>query len=148
MGITLKTVLMVGLMAGFTAPIAANAADISPTLLIETGPSDNPAYRRMVSVKYLSGNRVTANYRAYNRREFINVPNNNTPAIVISSCARGSATPLRDIKSFEKDEKRRVRSGQAPIARTFCIKNINNWQAQNKDRYLDPIFDSMPYLAK
>ena len=149
-GITLKITLIMGVIAGFGLPflpMAARAADVSPTLLIETGPSDKPAYRRMISIKYLRGNSVTANYKAYNRREFINTPNT-TPATVIAACASGRATSLGDIKSFEKDETRRMRNGQAPIARTFCIKNISNWQAKNKDRYLDPIFESMPYLAK
>ncbi len=136
-----------GVIAGFSLPMMAQAADVSPTLLIETGPSDKPAYRRMISIKYLNGTYVTANYKAYNRREFINTPNT-TPANIIAACASGRATSLGDIKSFEKSETRRKRSGQAPEKRTFCIKNIGNWQAKNKDRYLDPIFESMPYLAK
>lgn len=139
-----KTALIMSLMAGFSAPALA---ETSPTLLIETGPSDNPAYRRMVHVKYLNGSSVTANYRAYNRREFINVPSV-TPQNEIAACARGAATPLRDIKAFERDEARRKNSGKAPERRSFCIKNIPNWTAKNKDKYLDPIFESMPYLAK
>ncbi len=144
MGSLLKTVLAASVLTGFSLTAFA---DTSPTLLIETGPSDNPNYRRMVSIKYLSGTRVTANYKAYNRREFINTPNT-TPSDKISTCVRGQATSLRDIKSFERDENRRSRSDQAPESRTFCIKNIQNWTQKNKDIYLDPIFDSMPYLAK
>jgi len=40
---------------GVAAPVFAQSADVSPTLLIESGPSDNPQYRRMIFVKYLSG---------------------------------------------------------------------------------------------
>ncbi len=146
MGHWLKFVILGVFMAGLASATPA-LADTGPTLLIETGPSDNPAYRRMVIVKYLSGTRVTANYKAYNRREFIKTPNT-TPANTIATCANGRATSLGDIKAFEKDEARRVRGGQAPLTRTFCLKNIKNWQAKNKDRYLDPIFDSMPYVAR
>ena len=147
MGIMLKTALAVSVIAGLSVPITAQAADVSPTLLIETGPSDMAAYRRMISVKYLNGASVTANYKAYNRREFINTPNS-TPANLIAACASGRATSLKDIKSFEKDEGRRARNGEAPETRTFCIKNVKNWDAKNKDKYLDPIFASMPYLAQ
>jgi len=69
-----KTVLKLTAIAASLAVLPTNAAqaqfgDVSPVLLIESGPSDNPTYRRMVVVKYLSGNRVGANYAAYNRPE-------------------------------------------------------------------------------
>ena len=144
MGYVLKIALLAGFLSGLS--LTANA-ETSPTLLIETGPSDNPAYRRMVNVKYLSGSQVTANYRAYNRREFINVPNV-TSQDKIEACARGAATSLREINAFKRDEASRARSGKAPETRSFCLKNIQNWTDRNKDKYLDPIFDSMPYLAK
>ena len=142
-----KTIAIATLMVGFSAPLTAAAADQSPTILIETGPSDNPAYRRMVFVKYLSGNYVASNYKAYNRREFINVPDKGMSDRV-TACARGAATSLSEIKSYERAEAKRKRKGQAPESRTFCIKNINNWNAKNKDKYLDPIFASMPYVAQ
>ncbi len=144
MGYALKIVVLAGFLTGFSVP--ANA-ETSPTLLIETGPSDNPAYRRMVNVKYLNGASVTANYRAYNRREFISVPNV-TPQDKITACARGAATSLREITTFKREEADRIRKGQAPEIRSFCLKNIQDWTGGNKDKYLDPIFDSMPYLAK
>lgn len=144
MGKTLKILLGMAILCA--VPTSA-FADTSPTLLIETGPSDNPAYRRMVTIKYLSGARVTANYKAYNRREFINAPNT-TDTNAIAQCARGRATPLSDIKSFERTEKQRSQSGQAPESRTFCVKNISDWTDKNKDKYLDPIFEGMPYLAQ
>jgi len=142
-----KMAAAAALVAGFAGPLTAFAADISPTILIETGPSDNPAYRRMVFVKYLSGNNVTSNYKAYNRREFINVPDKSVSERV-TACARGGATSLSEIKAYERDEAKRKRKGQAPEPRSFCIKNVNNWNAKNKDKYLDPIFASMPYLAQ
>jgi len=36
---------------------------------------------------------------------------------------------------------------EAPAIAHFCIKNIENWEAGNKDNYLDPIFDGMPHAA-
>ncbi len=120
-------------------------ADTSPTLLIESAPSDNPNYRRMIYVKYLQGNKVSASYKAYNRREFVRTPVT-TPDSVIKSCASGKATSLRDIRKFQKDEAQRDRSGLTPTPTTFCIKGISNWTDKNKDIYLDPIFDSMPYV--
>ncbi|MBL4870392.1 MAG: hypothetical protein JKX72_05510, partial [Robiginitomaculum sp.] len=80
-------------------------------------------------------------------REFISVPNV-TSQDKIDACARGTATSLREITSFKRDEANRVRTGKAPETRSFCLKNIQNWTDSNKDKYLDPIFDSMPYLAK
>jgi len=130
-----------------TAPTAnAQFGDLSPVLLVESGPSDNPEYRRMVFVKFLSGNRVGVNYKAYNRTEFIQVPNT-TPQDIISACANGAATPLRQIKSFERDEARAARSGKAPQVVRFCIKNVQGWEAGNRNKYLDPIFEGMPHAA-
>lgn len=140
----MKALFVIGLACGVSAPAFA---DTSPTLLIETGPSDNPAYRRVVSIKYLNGAQVTANYKAYNRREFINAPNT-TDANAIAQCVRGSATTLSDIKAFERAEQSRSQSGQAPESRTFCVKNISDWTEKNKDLYLDPIFEGMPYVVK
>ncbi len=119
--------------------------DVSPVILLETGPSDMAGYRKMVRVKYLSGNRVTAHYKAYNRREFINVKDRNSNAAT-QECARGKATSLKEIRAYEKSEAKRKRQGLAPEPRTFCIKNIPNWMEKNKDRYLNPIFASMPWV--
>ena len=145
-----KTAMIAGLLAGLTSfsavPANAQGRDISPTILIETGPSDNPAYRRMVYVKYLNGPNVSSNYKAYNRREFINVPDKSANENV-RGCANSRATPLSQIKAFERAEAKRKRAGQAPEARSFCIKNVGNWDAKNKDKYLDPIFAGMPYVA-
>ena len=89
-----RTLTILGLAAGLlaNAPTAqAQFGDLSPVLLLESGPSDNPEYRRMVFVKFLSGSHVSVNYKAYNRAEFKQVPNT-TPGDVISSCANGPAT--------------------------------------------------------
>lgn len=122
------------------------ASDMSPNLLIQSAPSDQPAYRRMVIVRYLDGPRIRASYKAYNRREFINLPNQGMLEEA-ASCANNRATPLSQIKAFERAEAKRKRAGQAPETRSFCIKNINNWSAGNKDKYLDPIFAGMPYVS-
>ena len=113
MKLILKTALAASLAFGLSAPAIAQSADVSPTLLIETGPSDNPQYRRMIFVKYLSGNHVSVNYRAYNRAEFTQVPNT-TPANVIRDCANGRATSLGEIQAFERAEADRKRRGQPP----------------------------------
>lgn len=158
MNIVSKTMGLVGVLTGLVIGSVglsgvANAQahnqgrDVSPTILIETMPSDNPAYRRMVFVKYLNGSYVTSNYKAYNRREFINVPDKSVSDNV-RGCANSRATPLSEIKSFERAEAKRKRNGQAPEARSFCIKNVSNWTAKNKDKYLDPIFAGMPYVAQ
>ncbi|PHR91377.1 MAG: hypothetical protein COA69_12780 [Robiginitomaculum sp.] len=118
-------------------------AEMSPTLIIETGPSDNPAYRRMIFVKYLVGTQVSANYKTYNRREFINTPNTMATSL-IAACAYGPSTSLNEIKAYEREENRRAQAGQAPEQRTFCIKNISDWTDVNKDKYLDPIFQGLP----
>lgn len=124
----------------------AQFGDVSPVLLIETGPSDNPEYRRMVFVKFLSGTRVGVNYAAYNRTEFIQTPNT-TPSDVIAACANGAATPLREIKNFERAEAKRKRRGEAPEVVRFCIKNVQNWEGGGRKTYLDPIFNGMPHAA-
>ena len=132
---------------GLTAAAPVVFADTSPTLLIESGPSDNPEYRRMIFVKYLNGDRVNVNYKTYSRSEFKQVPNT-TPGDIISACARGGATSLSEIKAFEAAEARRKRSGQAPEVVRFCIKNVSNWEARNRDAYLDPIFNGLPLAPK
>ena len=129
------------------APTAnAQFGDLSPVLLVESGPSDNPEYRRMVFVRFLSGNRATVNYKAYNRAEFIQVQNA-APSEAISACANGAATSLREIKAFERAEARAKRSGKAPEVVRFCIKNVQNWEGGNRAKYLDPIFEGMPHAA-
>ena len=147
----LKTGLKAALVAASLAVLPTGAAqaqfgDVSPVLLIESGPSDNPTYRRMVLVKYLAGNRVGVNYAAYNRTEFIKTPNI-TPAEFINACANGAPTSLRDIKKFQREEAKRARSGQPPEIARFCIKNVQSWEGGGRDRYLDPIFDGMPYAS-
>lgn len=134
--------LLLTAMAGFTA-IPVQAQDRSPVLLIETGPNDQPGLRRVIFVKYLSGNQVRLNYRADNRTEFQRV-DPATPQALVDSCANGPATRLSDIIAFSRDEKRRAKRGQAPEVRSFCIKNVNDWNRRNRDVYLDPIFDGMP----
>lgn len=130
-----------------SVPAAAQSSDTSPVLFLESGPSDNPEYRRMVFVKYLSGEQVRVAYKAYNRSEFAQVQNT-TPQDIISQCARGSATSFSDIRSFERADARRKRNGQAPEVVKFCIKNVSGWETQgNREKYLDPIFNGMPYAA-
>jgi len=141
-----------GLMvsASMAAPIfaqtAPQTADISPMLLIETGPSDNPDYRRMVFVKYLSGNAVTVAYKAYNRAEFIQVPDT-TPDTLIQACLNGPATTLSDIKAYQADEAKARGESQTPTITHFCIKGVTGWEAGNRSIYLDPIFEGMPHAA-
>ncbi|NNC36669.1 MAG: hypothetical protein EX271_06840 [Acidimicrobiales bacterium] len=134
--------LIISLLGGISLPVFAQGADVSPTLFVESMPSDNPKYRRMVYVRYLSG----ASYKAYNRREF-NLATSATSEQNVRKCANGSASSLRDIRAFEKAEKRRAQSGQVPEYAAFCIKSIPNWEAKNKDVFLDPIFEGMPYVA-
>lgn len=144
-----RTLTILGLAAGMlaTAPVAqAQFGDLSPVLLVESGPSDNPEYRRMIFVKFLSGSHVSVNYKAYNRTEFKQVPNT-TPRDVITACANGAATTLSEIRSFERDEARAQRSGQAPKVVRFCIKNVQNWEGGNRNKYLDPIFEGLPHAA-
>ena len=144
-----RTLTILGLAAGLlaTAPAAqAQFGDLSPVLLLESGPSDNPEYRRMVFVKFLSGDYVTVNYKAYNRAEFKQVPNT-TPRNIISECANGRATTLGELRAFERDEARAQRSGKTPKVVRFCIKNVQNWEGGNRSKYLDPIFEGLPHAA-
>lgn len=141
-----KTALVSAILSIGAAPAFAQSADVSPTLLIESGPSDNPKYRRMIFVKYLSGNYVSVNYRAYNRAEFTQVPNT-TPNDVIAGCANGRASTLSEIRAFERAEARRERSGQAPEIARFCVKNVSNWEGGQRTTYLDPIFNGLPHAA-
>lgn len=139
-----KTVLVLSAaLCALSWPAAAQNAPVSPVLLIETGPSDNPNYRRMVFTKYLQGDRVAVNYKAYNRTEFIQVAPQ-TPLELVQSCTRGKASSLRDLRAFEKAEAARLRSGDAPEIARFCIKNIRNWDEAARKKYLDPIFNGMP----
>lgn len=142
----INAALITGLLSFGAAPAIAQSADVSPTLLIETGPSDNPDYRRMIFVKYLSGNYVSVNYRAYNRAEFTQVPNT-TPNDIISACANGAASSLREIRAFERAEAKRKRRGEAPEIVRFCVKNVSNWEGGQRSTYLDPIFNGMPHAA-
>ena len=146
-----KSVLLSAAMAvGGTAALAGTAqaqfGDLSPVLLVESGPSDKPQYRRMVYVKFLSGERVSVNYAAYNRTEFKQVPNT-TPREIISACANGPATTLAELQAFQRAEAQAERRGQRPQVVRFCIKNVQGWEAGNRDAYLDPIFDGLPYAA-
>lgn len=122
----------------------ASAQDMSPVLLIETGPSDNADYRRMTFTKYIQGNRVTVAYKSYNRSEFKQV-RDDTPQELVNRCAGGPATTLRELDAYESAERRAERSGTKPEIKTFCIKNVPNWEGGNRKRYLDPIFNGMPY---
>jgi len=140
----LRTILALTLSAGWLyVPASAQNASVSPVLLLESGPSDNPNYRRMVFTKYLQRDRVAVNYKAYNRTEFIQV-GPQTPAEVVQACLRGAATTLRQLKAFEKEEAKRARAGQPPEIARFCIKNVRNWDEKSRARYLDPIFNGMP----
>ncbi|GHA94656.1 hypothetical protein GCM10009069_17030 [Algimonas arctica] len=125
---------------------AAQSADLSPTLLIETGPSDNPNYRRMVFVKYLSADGVSVSYKAYNRSEFIQI-DDATPDSLVLSCLNGKATTLADIQSYHRMETDARLAEQPPAIEHFCIKGVENWDAGNNDAYLDPIFEGMPHAA-
>lgn len=131
------------LVIGFSAPTAM-AQDMSPALLLETGPSDNPEYRRMTFTKFLQGNRVSVAYKSYNRSEFKQV-RDTTPQEMIDACAMGRSISLGELKAYEKAESRRARRGEKPEVKSFCIKNISNWESGNRKRYLDPIFNGMPH---
>lgn len=131
---------------GMTHVATAQSGDISPTLLIETGPSDKPDYRRMVFVKYLSADAVIVSYKAYNRSEFIQIEDA-TPDSFVLSCLKGRASTLEDIQAFHRAETEARLAGEAPTISHFCIKNVDNWNASNNDIYLDPIFDGMPHAA-
>lgn len=131
------------MVTGFSAP-AAMAQDMSPVLLLETGPSDNPEYRRMTFTKFLQGNRVSVAYKSYNRSEFKQV-RDTTPQEMIDTCARGRTISLGELQAYERAESRRARRGEKPEVKSFCIKNIPNWEGGNRTRYLDPIFNGMPH---
>jgi hypothetical protein len=140
--------IAVALAAAFALPsiAAAQSIDMSPTLLIETGPSDNPDYRRMIFVKYLSHNGVTVNYKAYNRSEFIQIEDD-TPTSLIASCLNGKATTLNEIRAFNRVEAQARAANSAPSIMHFCIKGVPNWDAANRAVFLDPIFEGMPHAA-
>lgn len=140
--------VLISASAASTSVAQMNTArpDMSPVLLIETGPSDNPDYRRMVFVKYLAGQRVTASYKAYNRTEFIQM-DDTTPNALVAACANGPATTLEQIRAYEAQEAQARRAGAAPQITHFCIKGVPEWEAGNRVSYLDPIFEGMPYAA-
>lgn len=125
---------------------AAQTADESPVLLIESLPSDNPDYRRMIYVNYLSAHQVDVTYRAYTRSEFAQVSATSAPEI-ISDCWSGAATSLAEIEAFQKVEAKRKADDLPPVTTRFCIKNVLNWEEAGRDRYLDPIFHGLPYAA-
>ena len=140
-----KSILAISLMSGALATtVHAQSSDMSPTLLIETGPSDNPEYRRMTFTKFIRGNAVTVAYKSYNRSEFIQV-RDTTPQEMINACASGRSVGLREIKAYEAAESRAERRGQKPEIKSFCIKNVPNWEGGNRKLWLDPIFNGMPY---
>ena len=122
------------------------AGDMSPVLLIESGPSDNPNYRRMVFVKFLDGETVRVAYKAYNRSEFIQITDN-TPLALRVSCANAPSATLEEIDAFEMREADARDAGEMPSVAQFCIKGIEGWEAGNRARYLDPIFNGMPLAA-
>lgn len=128
---------------GFSIPVYAQNTPVSPVLLIESGPSDSPNYRRMVFTKYLQGDRASVNYKSYNRTEFIQV-SPQTPRDVVLSCVQGKASTMRDLKAFERAEAQRARRGQPPQIARFCIKNIRGWNESSREKYLGPIFNGMP----
>ena len=138
------TILAVSVcVVGFSGQASAQNSAVSPVLLLESGPSDNPNYRRMVFTKYLQGDRVTVNYKSYNRSEFIQV-SPQTPIELIRQCTRGTATGIGDLQTFERIEAQRARRGQPPEIARFCIKNVRNWDEATRQRYLGPIFNGMP----
>jgi len=67
----------------------AQSSDRSPMLLIETGPSDSPEYRRMTFIKYLNGGGVTVAYKAYNRTEFSQVRDTTPREVAMKFCLKG-----------------------------------------------------------
>ena len=97
------------------------APDISPTLLIETGPSDNPDYRRMVFVNYLNADAVTVAYVAYNRTEFIQVPDD-TPAALISACQNGPASTLEQIHAYRDQDAKSATLANRQRSNIFASK--------------------------
>jgi len=87
---------------------------------------------------------VTVAYKAYNRSEFTQVPDG-TPREMAMQCANGRATSISELRAYERKEAAAKRSGQTPETAVFCIKNVRGWEAGNKEKYLDPIFNGMPY---
>ena len=146
-----KKLAILAMSAGLTFGAAHTAhaqnSAVSPVLLLESGPSDNPNYRRMVFTKYLQGDRVAVNYKAYNRTEFIQVAPQ-APVEIVRSCTRGKATSLNELRAFEKAEAARKARGEVPEIARFCIKNIRGWDEKARSRYLDPIFNGLPQLPK
>ena len=136
------TIAAIAAVPALTA-LTASAQDTSPTLLLESLPSDTPGYRRMVRVHYVD---TGVSYRALNRSEFAQAPGTADRA-VLSECARGQSTTLREIDAFQRAESQRARSGQAPEAVRFCVKGVPGWEAGAKKRWLDPIFEGMPHAA-
>lgn len=139
-----KIALAASIFVISTPSISAQSYDVSPTLLIETGASDNPEYRRMTFVKYLNGGGVTVAYKAYNRSEFSQVQDT-TPRDAAMNCANGRASSVSDLRAYERKEAAAKRSGKTPETAVFCIKNVSGWDAGNKEKYLDPIFNGMPH---
>ncbi|MEM7728160.1 MAG: hypothetical protein AAF311_02680 [Pseudomonadota bacterium] len=121
--------------------------DLSPNLLIEAGPSDNPNYRRMVFVKYLDGGNVSVAYKAYNRSEFIRIEDD-TPPSLVGACANGAASTLDEIEAFSVAEAEAAAAEEPTAITHFCIKGVPGWQAGNRAVWLDPIFDGMPHAAR
>jgi len=143
---SLITVSILCSTAAFATPAAAQS-DVSPVLLLESVPSDNPNYRRMVYVKYLTGDRANVIYKAYNRSEFIQV-SGGVVSEANTACARGAATSFKQIRAYERAEARRKRNGQPTEATSFCVKNVSGWESKgNRKKFLDPIFNGMPYAA-
>lgn len=145
-----RSVLTLSLLLGLgtiAMPAAAQTGDMSPVLYLESLPSDNPEYRRMMIVTYLAGDRPRVTYKAYNRSEFIQVANA-TPPELMRGCANGPATSFNDIRAFERAEARAERNGQAVQVTRFCVKGVSGWESQgNRKKFLDPIFNGMPYAA-
>jgi hypothetical protein len=127
-------------------PVSAQMGDMSPNLLIESLPSDRPDYRRMILVHYLNGPNVTVSYAAYNRTEFKQVQMRPSSA-QIGACINGASTSLNQIDAFERAAAQRQASGAAVQVERFCIKGVSNWESGNRKRYLDPIFNGLPYAA-
>lgn len=141
----LATSLAVSLGAPLATPAHAQA-DTSPTLLLESAPTTAPGYRRSVHVHYLDGPRARVSYRALNRTEFAQAPGS-LDAQAAAACARGEATTLDEIDAFQRAEARRARRGEAPETVRFCIKGVRGWEAGAQKRWLDPIFEGMPFTA-
>jgi len=143
MGKLISSVVLLSLLGGFSAPAMAQSGENSGTILLQSVPSDDPLYRRMVVVNYQNG----VSYKAYTRREFKRTDNPEASSLM-AQCVGESGISLRQLRAFEKADRKLARSGQAPVPTSFCIKNVSNWANKNKDTYLDPIFNGMPYVSK